>query len=145
MEKQNYKNHIRWYAPHHYYLYGMLTALSTAGLTLAIKDENQRLVWTAFTITFIIIALVSLMLRQHYALILQNRIVRLELRFRYYVLTHKRFEEIEAKLSPGQIYALRFAPDEEFPALVEKALKENLSGDEIKRSVKNWLADEMRV
>jgi hypothetical protein len=85
------------------------------------------------------------MLRQHYSLINQNRIVRLELRFRYYVLTQKRFEEVEAKLSAGQVYALRFAPDEELPAQIERALKENISPDEIKRSIKNWLPDTMRV
>ena len=37
------------------------------------------------------------MLRQHYALTLQNRIIRLELRYRYFTLTGKRFEEIDRK------------------------------------------------
>jgi hypothetical protein len=145
MEKQNYNNHVRWYAPHHFYLYSVLSALAVACLVLAIKDEVNHLLWAALCILFILLGLVSLMLRQHYALMLQNRIIRLELRFRYYVLTNKRFEEAEARLSAAQIYALRFASDEELPALVERALKEDLPGDEIKRAVKNWLADEMRV
>lgn len=145
MEKQNYENHVRWYAPHHFYLYSVLTALVTASLVLAVKDDLNRIIWIAFSIAFLLIALVSLMLRQHYALILQNRVVRLELRLRYYVLTNKRFEEIENRLQAGQIFALRFASDEELPALVERALKENLSGDQIKRSIRNWLPDDMRV
>ena len=85
------------------------------------------------------------MLRQHYALNNQNRIVRLEMRFRYYVLTNERLEKLEDRLSFGQISALRFASDEELPALVNRTLDENLSPDAIKRSVKRWNPDHMRV
>jgi len=145
MEKQNYANHIRWYPWHHYVFYPIVTALITITLIFGIKDEANRMLWMMFSVIIALITGLSLMLRQHYALINQNRIVRLELRFRYYVLTDKRFEVVENKLSSGQIYALRFAPDEELPGLVERALKENLSGDEIKRAIKNWLPDEMRV
>ena len=145
MEKQNYANHIRWYPGHHYIFYPIVTALTTIALIFSIKDEPNRIIWLMFCSVIVLIGGLSLMLRQHYSLINQNRIVRLELRFRYYVLTHNRFEEVETKLSSGQIYALRFAPDEEFPGLVERALKENLSANEIKRAIKNWLPDTMRV
>jgi hypothetical protein len=40
---------------------------------------------------------------------------------------------------------LRFAPDAEFPALVEKAAAGDLSGKEIKQSIQNWKADFYRV
>ena len=145
MEKQNYKNHIRWYSGHHFIFYPVVTALVVFALIFSTKEEANRLLWITLAITFVLIGVLSLMLRQHYSLINQNRVVRLELRFRYYVLTHKRFEEVENKLSEGQIYALRFASDEELPELVELALKENLSGDQIKRAIKNWLPDTMRV
>lgn len=85
------------------------------------------------------------MLRQHYALGNQDRIVRLELRFRYYVLTGKRLEPLESNLSIRQMAALRFAPDEELPAMVERAIKENLSAPQIKKSIVHWLPDHMRV
>lgn len=145
MKQQNYNNHIRWYSWHHFVFYPLVTLLGIAAFVFFIKDDSNRMIWAVLAVVIAVITFLSLMLRQHYALINQNRIVRLELRFRYYVLTHKRFEEVEAKLSSGQIYALRFAPDEEFVELVERALKENLSGDEIKRAIKNWLPDEMRV
>ena len=73
------------------------------------------------------------MLRQHYALLLQNRIVRLEMRVRYFQMSGKRFEPVEQKLNFNQIAALRFASDSELPALVDRALKENLSPDAIKK------------
>ena len=145
MEKQNYSNHIRWYKWHHFVLYPILFVLTVITIIFFINDTPNRSLWAMLCFLVILIGALSLMLRQHYSLVNQNRVVRLELRFRYYVLTHKRFEEVENKLSKGQIYALRFASDEEFPALVERALKENLSGDEIKRAIKNWLADDMRV
>jgi hypothetical protein len=40
---------------------------------------------------------------------------------------------------------LRFAPDEELVALVDRAVKENLSAKDIKLSIKNWKADFYRV
>jgi hypothetical protein len=92
-----------------------------------------------------LIIFLSLMLRQHYALGNQNRIARLELRFRYYVLTKKRFELIEQQLSLSQLLALRFASDEELEALIDRTLGEKLNPNEIKKSIKNWLPDYMRA
>lgn len=103
------------------------------------------MLWLMAGFVIFLIVWLALMLRQHYALGNQNRIVRLEMRLRYYQLTGKRFEGAEKQLSFGRIAALRFAPDEELPALVELALKEHLSADEIKRRIKNWLPDTMRV
>jgi len=145
MEKQNYRNHIRWYPAHHLIFYPVIFACFTLSLISCISDDANRMIWLMLCFLSAITGVLSLMLRQHYSLINQNRTVRLELRFRYYVLTHKRFEDVEARLSSGQIYALRFAPDDEFVELVDRALKENLSGDDIKRAIKNWLPDEMRV
>ena len=85
------------------------------------------------------------MLRQHYALGNQNRIARLELRFRYYTITQKSFDDIEKQLSLSQLLALRFAPDEELVSLIERTLKEKLSPNEIKQAIKNWLPDYMRL
>lgn len=85
------------------------------------------------------------MLRQHYALTLQDRIIKLEIRYRYFSLTGERLELLEEKLSDSQLFALRFAPDEELPNLVNKAISENLSGTQIKKSIQNWRADNQRV
>ena len=78
------------------------------------------------------------MLRQHYALGNQNRIVRLEFRLRYYEIFGKSADEAEKKLSFSQIAALRFADANEFIHLINLALNNGLSADEIKRSIKDW-------
>lgn len=145
MPQQNYNNHIRYYPAHHYIFYPVAGFFLVAAITLIFCDSEHALIWAFISLALLATILLSLMLRQHYALINQNRTVRLELRFRYYVLTHQRFEAVEQKLSQGQMFALRFAPDDELPALVERTLNENLSPDAIKRSIKNWLPDEMRV
>jgi len=85
------------------------------------------------------------MVRQHYAIGLQNRLVRLEFKQRYFEIFNQRSDEVEEKLGFGQIAALRFAYDDEFKELLYKALHENISGDEIKKSIKNWRPDQHRI
>jgi Family of unknown function (DUF6526) len=145
MARQNFKNHIRYYTAHHFVFYPLLLiALFASGVAYNHHPE-QREVWIAIIAIFIFICWASFMMRQHYALGNQNRIVRLEMRFRYFTLTGKRLEPMETKLSFAQLAALRFASDEELVALVERALEEKLSARQIKNSIIRWLPDHMRV
>lgn len=146
MKAQNYKNHVRYYTPHHFIFYPVAAVLVFTAGYKAIKAEGDfQAVWLFITAILALIIWLSFMLRQHYSLTLQNRLVRLEMRHKYSMLTGKDFEPLEAKLSFGQIAALRFAPDEELVPLVMRAVKENLSSTAIKASIINWKADEMRV
>ena len=77
-----------------------------------------------------------------FALRAQDRAIRAEENFRHYLLTGK---PLSNKLSMRQIIGLRFSSDEEFPALVEKSITENLSEKEIKKHISNWKADTYRV
>ena len=67
-----------------------------------------------------------------------DRIIRLEMRLRYFQLYGKKFEPVEAKLSFRQIAALRFSSDEELPALLERTIEENLSPRSIKKLITEW-------
>ena len=58
------------------------------------------------------------------------------------MLTTKR---IDSGLTINQLIALRFAPDEEFIGLVDRAVAENLTPIEIKQSIQMWRADHQRV
>ena len=145
MEKQNYKNHVRYYPPHHFVFYPVLIILLGLSIYYISKYEEQALVWTFIALAFFMIGYVAFMLRQHYALNNQNRIIRLELRLRYYILTGRRLETFEDTLSEGQLFALRFASDEELPTLVQRAINENIKPEKIKESIVNWLPDHMRV
>ena len=144
MKIQTYYNHIRFYTPHHFVYYPILMIFLATSIYFAFTT-NDTLIWSFISVVFVFLFCLAFMLRQHYALILQNRIVRLELRYRYFTLTGKRFEEIEYKLTDDQIFGLRFAPDDELLPLIEDALKNNLSGDAIKKAIVHWKADYNRV
>ncbi len=145
MATQNYKNHIRFYPPHHYVFYPVTFALLASAIYYAITDEPNMKLWVFMSVVIFLMIGLALMLRQHYALTLQNRIVHTELRYRYFVITGTRLEQLEKDLSDGQLFALRFAPDEELPQLVRRAITENLSGKAIKKAIVNWFPDHNRV
>lgn len=77
-----------------------------------------------------------------FALRAQDRAIRAEENFRYYLLTGKAFPR---ELAMGQIIALRFAPDEELAELVTRAINEKMKSKEIKAAIKNWRADHHRA
>lgn len=145
MKKQDYNNHVRWYAPHHFIFYPVAGAFVSFSGYMALTNEAARMPWMIITAIGLLLIWTSLMMRQHYGLSNQNRTVRLEMRFRYYVLTQQRLEPLEEKLGFSRIAALRFASDEELPALVQKTLQENLTADQIKKAIRNWEPDTMRV
>ena len=145
MKTQNYKNHIQYYPLHHFVFYPVMLVLIVASIVGIYKYPEHSFELKSLVVVFVLIIWLSLMLRQHYALINQNRTVRLEMRLRYYQLTQQRLEPLEQQLTFGQLAALRFAPDEELTGLIKRTLAENLSPDDIKKSIKNWMPDYMRV
>jgi hypothetical protein len=142
---QNFKNHIRFYPAHHFIFYPVIGFLFVFAIRKALVDEANAALWFFAAALVFMIGWLSFMVRQHYGMNIQNRVVVLEMRHRYYVLTNQRLEPLEDRLSFGQIAALRFASDKELPALVQRTLAENLSAKAIKESVVNWLPDHRRI
>ena len=141
--EQNYQNHARLVKGYHGVLFILLLAGligSIVNLSYSFNTENlysASLVVLLFIIGFIITAFVRL-----FPLKAQDRAIRAEENLRHFVITGK---ILPANLSVAQIIALRFAPDEEFISLTEKASRENLSAKQIKSNIKNWKADHYRV
>jgi len=145
MESQNYKNHRKFYPPHHFIYLPLLLILLGTGIYKSMDDEQNQLLWILFSVTVFLILFLAIMVRQHYAIGLQNRMVRLEFEQRYFEIFGQRSDETEEKLTFSQIAALRFAYDDEFKILLEKALRENTSGDDIKKSITRWRGDYYRI
>ncbi len=145
MKTQNYQNHRKFYPPHHFIFLPLLLILEVYGIRKILNEADRRLIWILFSSVVFLVLYLAVMTRQHYALGLQNRMVRLEFRQRYFEIFSKRSDEVCEKLSFEQMAALRFAYDEEFKELLYKALNENLSGDAIKKSIKNWRPDHDRI
>ena len=145
MNEQNYTNHRKFYVPHHFILLPALLVLLIFGITKIFNDEANKLIWILFSVVIFLIMYVAVMLRQHYALGNQNRIIRLEFKQRYFELFNKNSDDVISKLNFGQAAALRFTYDDEFKVLLGRALNEKLSGDEIKKAITKWRADHNRV
>jgi hypothetical protein len=145
MSAQNYKNHIRFYAPHHFIFYPISLILIGFGFYMGNQNPELKYIWWYLSALTTLVTWLSFMVRQHYALTIQNRLIRLEVSHRYFVLTGKDFSEVEEKLRDGQLFALRFASNEEFISLVDMTLNKGLVSSEIKKEIKNWKADNYRV
>ena len=142
---QNYANHRQYYTAHHFIFYPLILLLTGLSIWLSFVYPEHHFEFVAIAILFFFMGWLSFMMRQHYALGNQNRIIRLEFRLRYFQLTGKSFDQVEPLLSFGQLAALRFASNEELLALIQRAIDEDLSPNAIKKSVKNWQPDHMRV
>ena len=145
MKTQNYSNHKRYYVPHHFIFLPILAGLQTLGVWKYFNDKENTLIWLLFSVIIFLIIYLTVMVRQHYALENQNRIIRLEFQQRYFEIFGERSDQVIKQLRFSQIAALRFAYDEEFKAILAQALNKDISGDEIKKSIKNWRPDYYRV
>lgn len=143
--KQDYKNHVRIYGPHHLGFLPASIAFTIATAVKAGKSRRNGLLWGAVSGLGFLTTYLGIMTRQHYALTLQDRIVRLEMRLRYYQLTGNRLEPLEEAMGFKRIAALRFASDEQLTSLIDRVFAEGIDAEEIKRAITNWQADDMRV
>jgi Family of unknown function (DUF6526) len=84
---------------------------------------------------------VLLMISRTYITRLQDRIIKLEMKVRALALLSAEQQRLLSRLSNKQIAALRFASDAELPALLERAVRENLPPREIKRAITTWVPD----
>jgi hypothetical protein len=119
----------------------MVILIAGAVYGLIKSETGQVLQWLLFLLLVFTLISVSFHSRS-FALKAQDRAVRAEENFRYFILTGN---PLPHGLTIHQIIALRFASDEEFVSLVDRTLKENLTPKEIKQAVKNWKADYHRA
>jgi hypothetical protein len=144
MKDQNFSNHSRL-VPGFHILGGALLLLGTiasfVNVYFQVSTHDSVLGSILIAILFII-GLLLFWFTRTFAVTVQDRAIRAEEGLRYYILTNKR---LDGKLTKSQIIALRFAPDDEFLVLADRAIRENLSSAEIKKFIKNWKADHDRA
>ncbi len=146
---QNLKNHRKFYPLHHFIFYPVTLALlvfSVVKLWNNINVNSEFLtIWAVISAIIVLIIVLSLMLRQHYALGLQDRIIINEIKFRYFALAGNRLESLPYQFSDAQIFALRFSEDEDLMELINNTIENDWSSSEIKQNIKNWKADNKRI
>lgn len=149
MSAQNYKNHRKFYPPHHFVFYPVSLILLVFSLFQLFKniDHNESfvMIWTAISAVVFLMIFLAFMLRQHYALGLQDRLVITEFKLRYFTLSGNRLENSTYHFSDAQIFALRFAEDEDLMELMHQTAQNDWSSTQIKQNIKNWKADNKRI
>jgi uncharacterized membrane protein (DUF485 family) len=144
MKTQNYESHVRMHPIYHYFLSLLvLASLITAIVNVVLSVQSGQNVLSALAILLMAIAFVlTFILLRIYPLRAQDRAIRAEESLRHFTLTGKPFD---SRLTMGQIVALRFASDAEFPELCMAAADEDLSSKEIKKRIVKWRADHNRI
>jgi Family of unknown function (DUF6526) len=139
---QTLANHARIDPPFHYFVLPVFAISWILSVVFLVRHFGFLHFWITIFNTAIIVAVIR---SRQYALKVQDRIIRLEERLRLSTLLPESLRPQIAKLSERQFIALRFASDEEVPALVEHTVSASLSPVDIKKSIKNWRPDYWRV
>jgi hypothetical protein len=143
-KKQTYANHRRIVPGFHI----VLSSLLIIGTLIAAINALRHLPNTGGFVSAVLIedmfacGLLLFWYSRQFPIKVQDRAIRSEENLRYYVLTGKL---LDSRLTIRQTIALRFAPDEEFVQLADRAVAEGMSPDDIKQAVTEWRADHHRA
>ena len=141
MAEQSFQNHV--HRPIHTVIAGLFTVLALyfiiRSMYFGADTRDMAILMIGFAV------LVLLAISRVYIVKLQDRIIMLEEKVRAAELLPAGQDAQLARLSSKQIAALRFASNEEFGALLDRAVRENLAPKDIKAAVKSWRPDRYRT
>ena len=140
MAEQSFQSHA--HRPTHTAVAGFFAMTALVLQVMAIRGSETR----DWAILFAILAIFTLVLiSRTYTVRLQDRIIMLESKVRAAELLAAGQDSQLAKLSVKQIAALRFASDDEYGALLDRAVRDNLAPKDIKAAIKTWRPDLYRT
>ena len=140
---QTYENHVRWHPPFHFFLMPVMLINVVWAIVQFVRHPGWDQGW--WIVVSLALATLAGLVRIN-PLKAQDRIIRLEEQLRYRQLLPADLAQQSATLTTGQIIALRFTSDEELAGLVRQVLEGKLTKPaEIKRAIKNWRGDVLRV
>jgi Family of unknown function (DUF6526) len=142
METQSFSNHVRVHPVYHYVAVPVSLGLVLASLLNLIFYFSLSA--TLLFISMIVLHL-AIFLARDYAKKNQDRMIRMELRFRYYLLTSQNLESIENHFSISQLLAMRFASNEELVEMIQNPNTKQKTAKQIKHQITQWNPDLMRV
>lgn len=144
MAEQNFANHTKLVPTFHLFVLPVLVLNLVQSMY---RFVHLGIKWDGFV--GVLTALALLLLAFHarlFALRVQDRVIRLEEQQRLGRLLPEDLRPRIAEFMPSQLIALRFACDEELPALARKVLNDKVMDSKtIKQSVKHWRADYLRA
>jgi len=140
---QTYATHTRWLAPYHFLVSPLLIINFGIAVRAAVRDPNAGTLW-GVALAFAI--LLGIGLGRVQALTVQDRLIRLEETLRLQRLLPPEEHGEIGKLSRREFIALRFASDEELPALFRRVRNGDFDSTKaIKQAITAWRPDLLRV
>jgi hypothetical protein len=141
---QNYANHRQIVPVVHYFLMplGLIVAIASLVYALGSLRSGDRLLEPLVIVGLSVMVMLLIPLSRSFGVKVQDRLIRTEENLRYFRLTG---QWLDSRITLKQLIALRFASDQEFPALCDKAVNEQLSPGDIKKLIKSWRGDYYRV
>lgn len=139
---QSYKSHARRQPAFHFFIIPAFITNLIIAIVLLVRTPGWATAWA--TVMALALLILAFLVRMN-PIKVQDRLIRLEERLRLTALLPEPLRARIPELSERQLVALRFAPDAEIPALVQKTLSENLTGKQIKQAISNWKPDHWRV
>lgn len=142
-KSQSYKNHAKFVPLFHFFVSPILAANTVWMTWRALSHPGGEAIMGALTAWALI---VLAFLARVFALTVQDRVIRLEMRLRLRELLPADLQPRIPEFTRNQLVALRFAGDRELPALARRVLDERLQDRKsIKLLVQDWQADNLRA
>jgi uncharacterized membrane protein YciS (DUF1049 family) len=141
--EQTFKNHAKFVPLFHFVAVPILIVNFVSSAYRAAMHPS----WDTVLATLVAAALlITIFLARIFALRVQDRVIRLEMRLRLRELLPADLLPRLNELTPGQLVALRFASDRELPGLARRVLDERLADKKaIKQMIADWQADDLRA
>ena len=140
---QTFGSHRRFIPAWHFFA---LPVLGANAIVFAYRFVRYPGVDSGWAMLVAIALVVGLLASRTMPLRAQDRIIRLEERARLERLLPADLRGRIAELRESQLIAIRFAQDDEVPELTRRTLNGELKSQaEIKRAIRNWRGDHLRV
>lgn len=142
-EQQSFKNHRQFIPLYHYVLALLILAVAIgAGINMFKSMGGAGLYSASLLFAMALGNVLMFFFARAFALKAQDRAIKVEEDFRAY---RRNGSVLDPRLEMRQIIGLRFASDEEYDALAERAINEGLTEDDIKKAIQNWKGDYYRA
>lgn len=143
-KQQNLKNHARIYPPFHFFVAPVLLVNVGGSIYRIVKFGISYS--TVFGILMALALFVLAFCARTFALTVQDRLIRLEMRMRLSQILPAELRPRIPEFTVAQLVSLRFAGDAELPALARKVLDDKMNDRKaIKQLIKDWQADYLRA
>ena len=142
-QSQTYATHRRFLPMYHFFAFPVLL---TNVFVVAVQFARDPRLINGWALVVAVALLAGIFASRLMPLRAQDRVIRLEERTRLERILPADLRGRIGDLTTSQLIALRFAPDDEVPELTRRALNGELkTASDIKRAVRNWRADHLRV